>query len=50
MIDTGLAVGCLSEIIEDVWKQDAQKIKTLRWIVNGGGKPYEEFWGEKYGG
>lgn len=50
MIDTGLAAGCLCEVIKDVWKQDAQEIKVRRWIAQGGGKSYETFWGEKYGG
>ena len=50
MIDTGLTVGCLSEVIEDVWKQDAQELKVRRWIAQGGGASYERFWGEKYGG
>ena len=50
MIDTGIAAGCLSEVIEDVWKQDAQEIKVRRWIAQGGGESYEAFWGEKYGG
>lgn len=50
MIETGLAVGCLSEIIKDVWKQDVQDLKVRRWLAHGYGKSYREFWGEEYGG
>ena len=50
MIDTGLAVGCLSEVIQDVWKQDAQDLKVQRWLLQGHGKSYKQFWGEDYGG
>ena len=50
MIDTGLAVGCLREVIEDVWKQDAQDLKVKRWLIQGRGKSYKQFWGEDYGG
>jgi hypothetical protein len=50
MIDTGLAVGCLHEVINDVWKQDAQDLKVRRWMIQGAGKSYKQFWGEEYGG
>jgi hypothetical protein len=50
MIDTGLSVGCLKEVVEDVWKQDAQDLKVQRWIHQGYGKSYKQFWGEEYGG
>ena len=50
MIDTGLAVGCLQEVIEDIWKQDAQDLKVRRWIAQGHGRSYKQFWGEDYAG
>jgi hypothetical protein len=49
MIETGLAVGCLKEIIDDVWKQDMMDLKVRRWLAHGFGKSYAQFWGEEYG-
>lgn len=50
MIDTGIAAGCLSDVIADVWKQEEQELKIRRWIAQGGNKSYADFWGEEYGG
>lgn len=49
MIETGLRVGNLKDIISDVFKQDMEDIKIRRWIVQGAEKSYKEFWGEEYG-
>ncbi len=50
MIDTGLAAGCLSEVISDVFEQDVKNMKFQKWLAWGRGKSYAQFWGEEYGG
>ena len=49
MIDTGLAAGCLHEVITDVWKQDIQDLKVRKWLAWGRGRSYRQFWGKDYG-
>ena len=49
MIDTGLRIGGLRDLLSDVFKQDMQALKVQRWIAQGAGKSYKEFWGEEYG-
>lgn len=50
MIDTGLAVGCLNEIISDAYKQDEHAVKFRKWLAWGHGKSFSEYWGEEYAG
>ena len=50
MIDNGLAAGCLTETINDVYKQDRQDVMFRKWLAWGRGKSFKEFCGEDYGG
>lgn len=46
MIESGLAAGCLNEVINDVFQQDVKNIKFQKWPAWGRGKSYSQFWGE----
>lgn len=50
MIDTGLAVGCLHEVIKDALKQGDHAVKYQKWLAWGRGQSFKEFWGEEYAG
>ena len=50
MIESAMAAGCLRETVRDVWKQNKQDRKFDQWLIQGHGKSYEQFWGEKYYG
>ena len=50
MIETGLAVGCLNEVIKDAYKQDRHDVVYRKWLAWGRGKSFKEYWGEEYGG
>lgn len=46
MIESGLAAGCLDEVINDVFNQDVKNLKIRKWLAWGRGKSYSQFWGE----
>ena len=50
MINTCLTIGCLFEVIRDVYKQDEHDAKFRKWLAWGHGKSFEEYWGEDYAG
>lgn len=55
MIETGLTLGNLSELITEITLQELERLKWERWLKHGYDRKgrvvsYEKFWGEPYGG
>ena len=44
MIDSALTAGCLEEVLTDIHNQEIEGKKFLRWVVQGGGLSYADFW------
>ena len=46
MIDAALSCGCLLETVKAVREQETGKYKYFRWVIQGWGKSYKDFWRE----